>query len=110
MHQIRVSTLHEWIREILTTTFPDAASCPPADLTGGISNEIQVATGFGFQQNDHLSIYVITAWVLGTDFPNRFPAAHNALHSPNMSPGEKASWLSGWTTSLLSTLETDRDQ
>lgn len=48
--------------------------------------------------------YVITAWLLGTDFDTRFPAMREILGEPRLSPSQKAEAIERVSTALLQTL------
>lgn len=58
----------------------------------------------GFDTEQSIATYVLTAWIMGDNFDRSFPAAHCVLQS-GLSPEEKADWLGSWAPVVLDRLE-----
>jgi hypothetical protein len=69
---------------------------------------LEKAYSYGFEAEDDLAIYIVTAYLLGVNFDREFPAATQILTDPAFSAHEKAQQLQSWTQELLKTLEEEQ--
>ncbi|HRI66252.1 MAG TPA: DUF4123 domain-containing protein [Polyangium sp.] len=88
----------------LQSEFPDARKQSRGTLKMGVADQIAKARLHGFTTEIQLVTYVVTAWLLGENFDEEFPAVKETLASPVMSPSDKATWLSQFTEKLFRTL------
>lgn len=91
-----------------------AESDPTADaeLHGPEGNRIlheqyEKAHLYGLSTELELGQYIVTAWLLGTDFDTRFPAFQQILTHPTMLPREKAEAIEQTATMLLGMLQAE---
>jgi hypothetical protein len=89
----------------LQMQFPDAREEPRPLLRSIVADQMARARGHGFSAELDLVTYMISAWVLGAQFDEDFPAVSEKLASPGLTPGDKAAWLAEWTQTLLRTLQ-----
>jgi hypothetical protein len=91
-----------------------AESDPSADaeLRGPDGNRIlheqyEKAHRYGLTTELELGQYIVTAWLLGTDFDTRFGAFQEILTHPTMLPRQKAEAIEQTATMLLGTLQAE---
>ncbi|QHT71201.1 hypothetical protein GXP67_33390 [Rhodocytophaga rosea] len=92
----------------LYETFPDAQDIPNEQMLSTVLNLLEKASHYGFEAEDDQAVYIVTAYLLGVDFDNEFPAAAHILTDPAFSAAEKAEQLQTWTQELLKTLEEEQ--
>jgi hypothetical protein len=93
----------------LYETFPDAKEIPNDEMKSTVLNLLEKASQYGFEMEDDLAIYIVTAYLLGVHFDSEFPGATQILTDPAFSASEKAEQLQTWTQELLKTLEDERN-
>lgn len=91
--------------EFLREEFDDAKELPPCELKDAVHKNVLMAQSFGLKLERHLAMYLVTAWVLGSDFHSEFPAAHAMLNSPRHPASVKVDWLENWTRQIFIELE-----
>jgi hypothetical protein len=101
-HQAAIYELR--LSRFLREQFLDAAEEDPAELRREVAGQIHKGRTYGCEDEQDVAAYVITAWLLGTDFDTRFPAAHDVLTS-SLSGKMKARFLEQWTKEMLQELE-----
>jgi hypothetical protein len=89
----------------LQTQFPDARAESRGILRSIVVDQVARARTHGFETELELVTYVMTAWLVGAEFDEEFPAVREKLASPTMTPGDKAAWLAEWTQTLFRTLQ-----
>jgi len=89
----------------LQKQFPDARSEPRGLLRSIVVDQTARARGHGFETEQDLVTYVITAWVLGAKFDEEFPAVRETLAAQGLPAPQKARWLADFTQKLLRTLQ-----
>ena len=90
---------------ILYENYPESKAVPSDELRTGVQEQIRKAqTSYGFETEQQLANYVHSAWVLGTDFATRFPAAAERLSSRAYTTQDKSDWLAAWTKALFDAL------
>jgi hypothetical protein len=87
----------------LRNQFPDAELKTEASLVDGIGPQIVKARGYGLITEQQIAVYVTSAWLLGGDFDNAFPAAKEMLNSSVMAD-HKSDWLEHFTEKLFERL------
>ena len=70
--------------------------------------QYQRALSYGLTSELDLGRYIITAWLLGTDFDTRFPAMSQILNSPELTSGEKAQAIEDISITLFDVLDEDQ--
>lgn len=60
---------------------------------------------YGLTTELELGQYIVTAWLLGTDFDTRFPAMQQILTHPTMTPSQKAEAIEQTTVTVLEMLQ-----
>lgn len=85
--------------------FPDALEVPKIEFKNIIDRQISQAQGYGFELEDQLATYVVTAWYLGEDFDTHFPAAKFMMSASSYNATEKIQWLKEWTLAMFNSLE-----
>lgn len=91
--------------EFLCSEFPEAKAEPPLELKAAIREQIEKALSYGVDAEQHVAIYLTTAWLLGQKFDTEFPAAHDILTSPVRDSEAKAYDLQKLTERLFVVLE-----
>ncbi len=89
----------------LRKTFPEADKISTAQLDQVIEEQITRARGYGFETENQMGIYVVTAWLVGEKFDTENKAAEDTLKSKDVTPDYKADWLQNWTEGLFEALE-----
>ena len=95
-----VDKLFEYLRRHV----PDAGQGKEEVLRQALSEEIEKARMYDLVTEQEVATFVMTSWLLGRDFVDRFPAAKTVLNSPAYSADEKADWLSRWTREMFGAL------
>ena len=90
---------------LLLEQFEAARQQSYQELHIDIQQLIPHAVSYGLTSERDAAAYVITAFVLGEDFVEAFPAAQQVLTSPVLVGADKAQWLKEWTTALFQTME-----
>jgi hypothetical protein len=98
----------ERVKNYLYETFPDAQDIPNEQMISTVLDLLEKAYAYGFEAEDDLAIYIVTAYLLGVNFDSEFPAAKHILTDPAFSANEKAEQLQFWTHELLKTLEEEQ--
>ena len=62
------------------------------------------AQAHGLASEQELATYLITAWLLGTDFDTRYPAMQEILATQSLTPARKAEAIERVATTYLETL------
>ena len=62
------------------------------------------ARGYGLLAELDIGRFVVTAWLLGLDFDQRFPAMQEILTEPRLSPTQKADAIEQLCTTVLDRL------
>jgi hypothetical protein len=88
----------------LQNQFPDAAREAEVSLVEGIKAQIAKARGYGLLTERQIAVYITSAWLMGGDFDQEFPAAREMLRS-NVTPDDKSDWLERFTEELFDRLE-----
>ena len=104
--QLATERLLDRIVDILCATHPDAR--PQLISEPGrrvLREQYGKANGYGLSSELDAARYVITAWLLGTDFDTRFPAMQEILRDASLSPERKADSIEGFSVTLLETLQ-----
>ncbi len=99
------SRFRDRFRALLKECFEDARSISPDDLNAAISSQLKKAERYGLTSEQPAATYIMSAWLLGSDFDARFPAVGERLADENTSQADKAKWLETFTTTLLDSLE-----
>lgn len=71
-----------------------------------LRGQIRRARGYGLTSELDIARYVVTAWCLGTDFDQRFPAMAQILGS-SLTPAHKAEGIERVCITVLSALARD---
>jgi hypothetical protein len=98
-------TLDDRMVELLREEFPEARDEPLPEMRRVVREQADKALGYGLSAEQHVAVYVTTAWLLGTDFDVKFPAARDTLTSRVLGSGEKADRLAKMTEHLFVALE-----
>ncbi len=93
------------LRELICEQFPDARRIPKHELNPEIFQQLQRAERYGMHSEHAAATYVMTAWLLGPDFDEKFPRAGECLQNPETPESHKVLWLQTFATTLLETLE-----
>jgi hypothetical protein len=104
--QLATERLLDRIVDILCATYLDARP----RLTSGpgrrvLREQYGKANGYGLSSELDVARYIITAWLLGTDFDTRFPAMQETLRDASLSPERKAESIEEFSVTLLETLQ-----
>jgi hypothetical protein len=91
--------------EFLCSEFPEAQREPPAELRAVVHEQAEKAVGYGIETEQHVAIYLTTAWLLGRNFDTEFPAANEILTSGFRDSAMKADDLAKLTERLFVVLE-----
>jgi hypothetical protein len=91
--------------DYLHNEFPDSKKIPTSSLLSGVKQQIKNAASYGLETEQQIAIYTQTAWLLGLEFDNEFPAAKSVLNSAKYSATEKVQFLEKWTVKMFETLE-----
>jgi hypothetical protein len=92
------------LTDFLREQFPDAAQEPLNRLRAEVGAQIVRARSYGLFTEQEIANYVLSAWLLGQDFDQEFPAAREVLMAP-ISGNMKSVFLEKWTEELFKTLE-----
>ena len=95
------------LMDFLRQRFPDSLEMPPDMLMAEMRRQFEKAQYYQIVTEQGVATYVITAWLLGVDFDNEFPAAQEILSS-NVTPEYKQHWLAEWTAGIFRTFDQDR--
>ena len=90
--------------EFLRHRFPEAANSPLDEVLAAVRIAVQRGEIHGLRAEQDLAAYVLTSFLLGSDFDTEFPAAYDVLFSPVLEPSDKALWLTQWTEEMFLTL------
>ncbi len=63
------------------------------------------AAGYGLRSELDVARYVITAWLLGPDFDERFPAMREVLSAPQLAAADKADAIERIAATVLAELD-----
>lgn len=91
--------------EFLYENFPESLDEDPEELTETVGDLIEKAESYGLVTEQQVMTYITSAWLLGLDFDEEFPAANETLASKDLTPDEKAEWLAKWTEKIFAALE-----
>jgi hypothetical protein len=89
---------------LLQQHFEEARQVPSRQLQDDIARTVRRAQVYGLATERDAAAFVITAFLLGENFDDDFPAAQQVLTSPVLGGADKAEWLEEWTTKLFQTL------
>jgi hypothetical protein len=95
----------ESLIQFLYDEFPESKQEPPVEFREVVSEQIEKSRSYGLQTEQEIATYVVSAWLLGTDFDTRFPVAQETLSSDMESSNAKMVWLQHWTHDIFATLE-----
>ncbi len=95
------STIETRLLNFLHVLFPESAQIPDEELTKTLQSLLEKASGYGFEAENDLAVYIITAYLLGVDFDTEFPVVSKILSQPAQTASEKAKNLQSWTRQLL---------
>lgn len=73
-----------------------------------LRRQCQRASRYGLVAELDVARYVVTAWLLGTDFDERFPAMAEILNSESLRPAQKAETIELVCTAVLAELAQGR--
>lgn len=104
LNEHQAATYELRLTRFLREQFSDAAEADPAELRCEVASQIRKGRVYGCEDEQDAAAYVITAWLLGTDFDARFPAARDLLRS-SLSGKMKARFLEEWTKEIFQELE-----
>lgn len=65
-----------------------------------LRRQIDRAHQYGLSTSEEVSVYVVTAWMLGPDFDTRHGAYREFLTAPQLTPAQKANALKRITVAL----------
>jgi len=103
----RLADLHfrERIIQLLSGIEPDAAQelRSPSGLCQ-LDALLARARAHGLSAELDLGRFIVTAWLMGTDFDTRFPAMREILAEPRLSPTQKMDAIEALTTTVLNGL------
>jgi hypothetical protein len=94
----------ERVVDLLREGFDNARAMRRRDLRPVVREQIDKAKGHGLISMRQVATYVVTAWILGVDFDERFPVLRRTLHNWDIDPQRKAEILIEHTMALLSAL------
>ena len=95
------------MRQVLTQRFPaDASLIASALFEQQVLELVQRAQRYGLCDEQSAAIFVVTAWLLGTDFDTRWPDLHAMLVRPDLLALQKSAALEAFATNLLQHLGT----
>ncbi len=80
----------------LQDEFADAAESSPEELRPQVASQIAKATSYGLKSEQEAVTYVVTAWLLGSDFDEKYQEAREVLADAESPPEVKAEWLAEW--------------
>lgn len=89
----------------LYENFPESLDEDTDELTETVGLLIEKAETYGLVAEQHAMTYITTAWLLGPEFDEEFPAAKETLSSNDFTPDEKADWLAKWTEDVFAAFE-----
>jgi hypothetical protein len=92
-------------RSVLLESFEEARRIPIEDLNATVLEQLRKAERYGLVSEQQAATFVMTAWLLGSDFDMLFPAVRERLSDPRLSQRTKAKWLEAFAERLLSALE-----
>jgi hypothetical protein len=69
-----------------------------------LCEQFEKAHTYGLTTELELGRYIVTAWLLGTDFDTKFPAMQQILTHPEMSPSQRAEAIEQTAIVFLETL------
>lgn len=93
------------VATLLAHTEPGAAGVlSSADGRRVLREQYARAQAHGLCSELEIGIYLVTAWLLGTDFDTRFPAMAEILAAPGLSAARKAEAIERVATAYLETL------
>jgi hypothetical protein len=92
----------------LQEQFSNAKTMDASELRGPVAAQVEKSKSYGLYTEYHGCMYVVTAWMFGTDFDSHFPAATEVLNHPEMPADDKAEWLHEWSQEMLNTLTEGR--
>jgi hypothetical protein len=104
LNEHQAATYELRLTRFLREQFPEAAEVDAAELRPAVAAQICKGRAYGCEDEQDAAAYVITAWLLGTDFDARFPAARDVLAS-SLSGKMKARFLEEWTKEMFQELE-----
>ncbi len=94
------------VTTILLDTMPDAYdTLHTPEGRGVLQAQYDKALTYGFRSELDVGRYLITAWLLGVDFDQRFPAISEILATSTLTPSQKADAIEQLSTTLIKTLE-----
>lgn len=91
------------LAELLQSNGRGAVTDNP-ELAGEILGQYTRAASYGLVSELDVARYVVTAWTLGADFDERFPAARELLAAPNLTPTQKSEALELLANAVLTEL------
>ena len=89
----------------LYENFPESLDEDTDELTEAVGFLIEKAETYGLVTEQHAMTYITSAWLLGEDFDEEFPAAQETLSSDQFTPDEKSEWLAKWTEKIFAAFE-----
>jgi hypothetical protein len=91
---------------LLCQTLPEAkGSLNTPDGQRILREQYAKATGYGFRSEREIARYLLTAWLLGSDFDKRYPAMAGILLNRAVPPAQRAADIGRLTVQLFETLE-----
>ena len=101
-----VETFLERVIGIIAEADPNAESqLRTADGRRILHEQYDKALQYGLAMELETAQYILTAWLLGTDFDIRFPAMQEILIHPKLSASQKANGIEQTATMLLELLK-----
>lgn len=76
---------------------------------GEIQGQCARAAAYGLVSELDVARYVVTAWTLGADFDEQFPALRELLVAPNLTATQKSEALELVTNALMTELAQSRE-
>ena len=89
----------EKLDAFLQKEVPEHADIPREERLPLIDALLTIAASYGFETEQHATLYVLTAWLCGFDFDDQHPQVKARLSSSDYTPTENSDWLTAWMES-----------
>lgn len=99
------SELIDQITALLKSKFEEAISIDEIELKQALMRQFEAANSYGLYLDSNITIYAITAFLLGEDFDKEFETAVLYLKDPSLNENTKANALETWVNLIFQTLE-----
>ena len=93
------------VTKFLIEEFPEAGDMDHSELGDEVARQVRKAESYGLHTERQAVKYVVTAWMMGTDFDTKFDATRGVLPSEQFTADEKAEWLEEWVMTIFEALE-----